>query len=98
MHWALGVSKIYLEVELLGLRLHSFSVLVNPAKLQSTFINLHSHQKYMRVLGTDAIIISILQMRKYSKRTKTLYLSEPCLLKAISTSYNATVQYILTNS
>lgn len=66
---ALGknVSKIYLEVEWLGLRLHAFSVLVNPAKVQSSFANLHSHQWYRTVLGGDTIIPSMLQMRKHTK-------------------------------
>ena len=64
---ALGksLSKIYLEGEWWGFRLHAFSVLVNPAKLQSSFANLHSHQQYRRVLGIDTIIISILQMKKW---------------------------------
>lgn len=63
---AKSLFKVYLEVEMLCFRLHALSVLVNPAKLQSSFTNLHSHQQYMRVLGTDTIIISILQMRKHT--------------------------------
>lgn len=66
---ALGksLSKIYLAVELLCLSLHAFLVLVNPVKLQSSFTNLYSHQQYMRAVGRDTIIISILQMRNHSK-------------------------------